>query len=436
MTKLSQRQRRILNFALLSLAFLFRLGFGLCSPLFTASEDEKQIYLIGLKFFTTRAWPWFGPDVTSTIQVPGALQGLLVGLPFYLLPLPEAPYVLLNILSFASLCLFAWNLAKRLPEVPTWLIWSLLLTSPWTMNVSTNIYNPSYVLTGSVLFFLGALETYPFLAINVIPRRWANLMMGAGLLWVMQLHLSWIVLVPFVVLSFYFQIRSRHKSALLWFVLGAALIGSVLVPTFWRYGLSAGVGEAVRFNRGNLIRYWNIVEGIPGRFLSFASFEIPRFIGNNTAARLAFLKTNPWLIPFAAVLTIVGLLQPLTLIILWFAKRARADWNAVRYLTLGTIVLLHLAFLFSAKSPVSHTFYLTLPIAWLFAFYCWSPFLTKRFWQQFAAVCIACGIIFHAGVAVNNYSRSSLYLDRGKIIEAIRNRDYRIMGERRPGAKY
>src|SRR5207253_6416141 len=124
---------RVLMFALLSLAFLFRLGFGLCSPLFTASEDEKQIYLIGLKFFTTHAWPWFGPDVTNTIQIPGALQGLLVGLPFYLLPLPEAPYILLNILSFASLCFLAWYFARRLPEVPAWLIWSWLLTTPGTM---------------------------------------------------------------------------------------------------------------------------------------------------------------------------------------------------------------------------------------------------------------------------------------------------------------
>src|SRR5437867_3701780 len=133
LARLTKQQQRVLIFVALGSAFLFRLAFGLCSPLWTASEDEKQIYLIGLKFFTTRSWPWFGPDVTNTIQIPGALQGLLVGLPFYLLPIPEAPYILLNVLSFSSLCLLAWYLARRLPEVPAWLIWSWLLTSPWTM---------------------------------------------------------------------------------------------------------------------------------------------------------------------------------------------------------------------------------------------------------------------------------------------------------------
>src|SRR5205823_1620034 len=142
----------------------------------------------------------------------------------------------LNILSFASLCFLAWYFSKHLLEVPAWIIYAWLLTAPWTMNVSTNIYNPSYVLTGSALFFVGALETYPFLSIKIIPPRWANLMMGFGLLWVMQLHLSWIVLAPFVAVSFYFQVRSFGKKSFVqigWFVLGAAMIGSLLVPTFW-----------------------------------------------------------------------------------------------------------------------------------------------------------------------------------------------------------
>src|SRR5882672_5902018 len=102
---LKPRRRQLAFYFLLLLAFLFRLAFGLCQ---FQDEDTKQIYLIGLKFYTTGAWPYFGPDVTNTIQIPGALQGLVVGLPFYVLPIPEAPYVLLNILTFSSLCFFAW----------------------------------------------------------------------------------------------------------------------------------------------------------------------------------------------------------------------------------------------------------------------------------------------------------------------------------------
>ena len=171
---LNQRSRRLIFSCLLLLAFLFRLGFGLSSQF--QDEDTKQIYLLGLKFYTTGAWPYFGPDVTPTIQIPGALQGLVVGLPLYILPLPEAPYVLLNVLSFSSLCFFAWYCSKRLPELPKWFVWSWLLTAPWALNLSTHIYNPSYVLPGAILFFVGALESYPFLSRGLVPRHSANFM--------------------------------------------------------------------------------------------------------------------------------------------------------------------------------------------------------------------------------------------------------------------
>src|SRR3982074_3156559 len=130
--QIKQRSRRLIFSGLLLLAFLFRLGFGLCSQFL--DEDTKQIYLLGLKFYTTGAWPYFGPDVTPEIQIPGALQGVLVGAPFFVWRMPEAPYVLLNLLSFASLCLFACYCTKRSPSIPAWLIWSWLLTAPWTLN--------------------------------------------------------------------------------------------------------------------------------------------------------------------------------------------------------------------------------------------------------------------------------------------------------------
>src|ERR1700733_13859204 len=80
----------ILLIALLA-AFLFRLAFGLCSEIWFI--DQQQIYLIGLKYYTTSLWPYFGPDVAANIQLPGALQGLVVGLPLRIWSIPESPYV-------------------------------------------------------------------------------------------------------------------------------------------------------------------------------------------------------------------------------------------------------------------------------------------------------------------------------------------------------
>src|SRR5919205_3501666 len=107
--------------------FAFRLLFGLSREFFF--EDETQIFLIGFRYFATGAWPYFGPDVVWTrSEIPGALQGVLVGAPLWIAPWPEAPYVLLAILSFASLCLFAWYVGEHRPEIPRWLVWTWLFT--------------------------------------------------------------------------------------------------------------------------------------------------------------------------------------------------------------------------------------------------------------------------------------------------------------------
>jgi hypothetical protein len=327
--------------------------------------------------------------------------------------------------------------------MPKWFVWSWLLSAPWTLNVSTHIFNPSYVLPGAILFFLGAIETYPFLRRGLIARPWANFMMGISLFWIMQFHLSWVVLIPYILLSFYFQFRtlgSGALSSLAWFAGGAVITGSFLVPTFVKYGLAAGMGntnETLGLKSEHLWRNLNIVEGVLGRFVSFASFELPRFIGPNTAARLAFMGQNLWLAPFVVFLTLVGILQCVALLVLWFRKNhSHKEWKAIKYFTLATVALLYLSFLFSLKAPASHTFYVTFPVAMLYSLYCWSEFLKKRGWQTFAKVLIVCGLIFDVGLAASNLSQVSLYRERDKIVEAIRAKDYRLLGERRTGARY
>lgn len=428
-------------FVFLCGAFLFRLVFGLCSEFWY--EDELQIYLLGLKFYATGAWPFFGPDITSQVQLPGALQGLLIALPIFALRIPEAPFLLLNILSFLSLCLLAWYCCQRLPEIPRWFIWIWLMTSPWTLNYSTHVVNPSYLLAGSICFFIGALEIYPSTTRRLISPRVANLMMGAALCWSMQLHMSWVVLGPFIVASLYFQLRDKGKSALAslsWFFVGALLTGSVLLPTFLAYGWSAGwggTGETIHFNAANLLGVFNLTEGILARFLSFASFEVARFLGGDSAKRLAFVRAELWMIPFLVFLLVVGILQPVAMIALWFKQtHSQKDWRAIKYLTLFTVVGLYAFFVFASKPPYAHSFYITFPIAMIYSLYCWDYLLGKRRWQTFAKLFLLCGVIFSVGLAVYRFQRISLYVDRGRPLSAIQQRDYRILGERRPGARY
>jgi hypothetical protein len=433
--------RRRLFFALLAAAFLFRLAYGLSSQFW--ADDERQIYLIGLKFYSTAAWPYFGPDVAAGVQVPGALQGLLVGLPLMLARVPEAPFVLLNLLSFASLCLFAWYCARRLPRTPRWFVWGWLMTAPWTLNFSTHVVNPSYVLPGAILFFVGFLETLPATRKRLVPLWCANLSMGFALLWVMQLHLSWVVLPVPLAASAYFQLRERGRAALAglgWTACGALVVGSLLAPTFMKYGLTSGAGrtgEMLAPNASNAARVFNPVEGVPARFLSLASMELARFVGRNTAERVAFVRENLWLAPLAFFLGAVGLLQPAAMIALWFRRRGTPeDWRAVKWLALSTVLLLCALFLFTAKAPASHTFYVTFPVAALYGFYCWEPLFARRAWRVFAAALLACGIVFHAGLAAHNLTRVSLYANRARAAAAVEEKNPSLLGERRPGSLY
>ncbi len=435
---LRQRGWLTILFPVLLIAFLFRLWFGLCSQF--RDSDTKQIYLLGLKFYTTGLWPYFGPDVVwGEIQIPGALQALLVGLPFYVLPIPEAPYIFLNMLSFASLCLLAWYCCKRLPDLPSWFIWSWLLTAPWLLDLSTNIYNPSYLLTGSVLFFVGVLEIFPFTSLNIIPARWANFMMGFAVCWVLQLHMSWVILMPYVVAALYFQGQQGLKAFLKgtgWLLFGAMITGSLLLPTYLKYGITGGSGgtaSTVAFNPDNLRAFG----GILIRSLSFASYEVPRLLGPHTAERLDFLKHEAWLVPLVLFLFVVGTAQVAVLLVSWFFKEhARKDWRAIKYLTLFNICLTYLSFLFSIKPPQSNHLYVTLPIPMIYSLYCWSRILSGARWEMFAKVFIACGVIFHIGLALHNRPRISIYAERHIVQSAIANNDYKLLGERRPNTLY
>ena len=419
--------------AFLVTAFVLRLAFGLCSEFWY--EDELQIYLIGLKFYTTGAWPYFGPDVVYTqTQIPGALQGLLVGGPLWLVALPEAPYLLLNLLSTVSLGLLAWYIQRRVPDVPSWFLWSWVFFCPWTLNFSTHIVNPSYVLTGAIVFFVGALELIPSVRARLVPEPLAFGSMGFGLLWVYQLTLSFPLLLPFVMLVFATAARGgwrRLAFGAAWFAFGAAIAGSTLAPTLLEYGPGASAGEFaanVQFEPSNLLQFPHVV----ARFLSFASFELPRFIGRNTEARLHFLSEFPWAAPFAVFAGLCGIVQPFLLLIGFLRREGAPGWVAVKRLTLAALLLICASFLFSVKDPASHTFYVTLPLAMIYAFYCWAPLFRSHAVRVAAAALLVAGLITHVAIAIDRVHDRSLYANRALVLRAIQERNYTLLGERRP----
>ena len=102
---------------LLAVCFAFRLAFGLSRDFFF--EDETQVFLLGFRYYATASWPFYGPDVVWTrSEIPGALQALLVGLPLKVVAIPEAPFVLLNLLSCGAGCALGGGVWQQRPAAP------------------------------------------------------------------------------------------------------------------------------------------------------------------------------------------------------------------------------------------------------------------------------------------------------------------------------
>ncbi|RZL41490.1 MAG: hypothetical protein EOP00_24750 [Pedobacter sp.] len=167
------------------------------------------------------------------------------------------------------------------------------------------------------------------------------------------------------------------------------------------------------------------------RYLSFASFELPRFIGSNTPDRIAFANRNIWSVLFIIFTLLAGLLQTGHLIISFFVRKDLHQWKAIKLFTIFSILLVYLSFLFSVKGPASHTFLIMLPPSMIYAFYCWDAFLQKKKHQRLVAVFLFSGILVHIAIASDNFRRKSMYVNREIPAKAIQQKDYTILGKRR-----
>lgn len=421
--------------AFVAAAFVFRLLFGLSSELFF--EDETQIFLIGLRYYATGSWPFFGPDVVWTMsEIPGALQGLLVGVPLRLLPLPEAPYVLLNLLSAIALAAQAWYICARLPSVPRWLVWGWLFTMPWTLQFSTHIINPSYVLPAAVAFFIGFFETVPAFRRGLVPPALGFALMGAALLWVMQIHMSWPLLGPYIAYAAFAARRDGVRRLAIYalaFTAGALVPGAALVPTWIAYGGQSGSGGVLRNIHVHGVNPFIIVSTI-ARFFSFASLEIVRFIATDNAKRLEFFLRHRFLIPLAAVVWVVGLAQPVWMLVEmfrgWRTRASDAEWNRMRGLVLLSVLLVYASYWFVMEPPQAHAFYVLAPIAWLFAAWCWT-FVDGPRARRAAAIVLAISVAFHAGLAWAQAPERSLYRNRAPVAAAVTFKEPEMLGHRR-----
>src|SRR3954471_13508602 len=423
---------------LLVACFAFRLLFGLSREFFF--EDETQIFLLGFRYYATGQWPFFGPDVVWTrSEIPGALQALLVGVPLRIAAVPEAPFVLLNLLSFAALCALAWYACAQLPSAPRWLIWGWFLTIPWTLQFSTHIINTSYILAPAIVFFLGFFEALPSLTLRRIRPPIAFAAMGLAIVWLAQIHMSWPLLLPFLAAALVCRRDDGIRALALYAAAcaGGGFVPALLVlPTFLRYGLDAGSGGVSR----NLHLHWvspSIIATTLARVLSFPSLEINRFIATDGAKRLEFFGRHLWLIPLAAVVWAAGLVQPLWMLVdacrprrHWPGGTPRHKWTTLRWLIAGGVLLVYASYWLVMEPPQAHAFYVLAPITLLFAAFWWTLVDSSRA-RRIAAGVLGVNIAFHAGLVWAEGPELSLYKNRHVVATAVRLKAPEMFAHRR-----
>lgn len=416
-------------FFLILFLFIFRLAFGLVSEFWFT--DELQIYLIGLKSFTTSTWPYYGPDLVYTnTQIPGALQGLLVSAPFYIAKLPESPIVFLNILSFASLAFLASYITKRIKGVPIWLVWTIVMTTPWTMYYSTRVVNPSFAVIFSIPFFVALIDLLPVYKKPILNPKIAYFTLGICTTLVLQLHLSWVLLVPLAGIVFLLNIKTKLKLQFYNFscyLLGLGIGLITLIPNLF-IERSPSVSSNIVFNIDN----WENLPIITLRFFSFASNEIAYILGGSTEERLSIVYNQLWMSPAVIILLLIGFVQVGLFVFLLFNKKIIPEFKKIKLLVIFSLLLIYFSFFFSIKGPSSHTFFIMLPLALFYAFYSYQWLISKtKYALKILKLMAICGILFHIGLGIYNFKYKSLYKDRAKVERALEQMDYTILGNRR-----
>ena len=394
-------------------------------------QDYSQIYLMGLKYYTSGIWPYWGPDITYTSsQIPGALQGLLTGIPFYIWNAPESPILFLNILTGFSLLFLGWYLSKRISNVPKWFIFSWLFLAPWTLNFSTTTINPSYVFAPAVLFFIGIIDVLPLYKKALLPKWLTHLIIGLAIGWIMQLHMSW-VLLPFYVLAYglwlLFRRRFRDVGMAVLSIGSGFIIGiSTLIPTIAKYpDVLLNAESVVVFNPSN---FKNI--DMISRFLSFTSAEILTFAEGMDGFRY-LLEEHPWSTPFLMFLLVIGYVQITYFIWNFVRPGQKPEFQKVRAFAMCTMLLLYVAYLFAVREVANYTIYVVAPAALIYGIHSLESIFHKRWVKVTGVILLVSSAIFHVVMGLFHFENRSLYSKIDLIEDAIASKDSRKFAYRR-----
>jgi len=287
------------------------------------------------------------------------------------------------------------------------------------------------VLAPAILFFVSVFEILPFYKEKIFSINLSFFIMGFTLGWILQIHMSWVLLPFYIILSLYVLLKTKKRRSILFgilfFSLGFIVIMSTFIPTVIKYGLITGGTESnIVVNFSNLM---NI--DVLTRFIAFSTFEARYFIPGGWIGTKALLLNNLWAAPFIILLFLIGISQTIYYIVYFFKKSPHAGFRYVKLFTIASILLVFISYLFVVRDVASHTFYILLPISFWFSFYCLEPLFKKLIWKRLAVLLLFSGFLYHIALAKEYYPTNSLQSKKSKIEQALKYKDSRLFAYRR-----
>jgi hypothetical protein len=427
--KINMKPNRIYYIALILILVVFRIFLGI--QINFSHLDYEQIYLIGLENALSDQWSFWGPDVVwSKTRLAGALQGLLVGLPLRLFGHPFAPIVLSNVISSTGLLLVAFYAKKRFPSLSLSFLILLVLLLPFYLYHGVVVLNTAYLLFSGALLFISVFELFLHREDLLLKNpNWYFFAIGFALLFTYQLHLTWVMFLPFILVLLYLEAKRKDNH---WpvrlgsLILGAIISGSTLLPTILQYHdvIYSNAGGNMTFKAERLLQIFDVFI----RYISFSTFDVTY---NHDIYKHAS-EQSTMVFVLLRILKLLGIIQFVFLMVSYFKMRKNKAFQKVLLLFGLTLVMATFLYMLSNKHLSLRTYILLYPIPLWMSFYAYQYWKEKKWLNPSIYSALAITFITYIGVAYYNYNGAySFHSVRNKIDQALESKNAEDFATRR-----
>ncbi len=416
----------ITGFILILLVFRIFLGIQINF----SHEDYKQIYLIGLENAFSGDWSFWGPDVIwSKTRLPGAMQGLLAGIPLRLTKHQYSPIILSNIIAFAGLVLLAFYAKRRFPNLSLYFLLALFLLFPFGLFNGVVLLNTSYLIFSGAILFIAVFELFIYRN-DLLLNSWLYFFaLGFSLMFTYQLHLTWVVFIPFIFILFYLEWRRNPDKwwrLISYFALGCIISGITLLPTLLTYGnvIMTGSGENISLHLKKTFAIFDISV----RYLGMATIDI------NQSRNFTELFSDKCFMGTILIWTvkIFAIFQFICICISFFFLKKSIEFKKTILLFFLTIVIALFLYILSTKHFTIRTYILLYPIPIWLSLFSYSYLIKYRFVKSILNLSLILIFVTSLGIAISNFNdKYSFKSVENKIEKAIQKENPYEFSERR-----